>query len=203
MRVFAKLTITILLLLHLSSCNNNKVQTGFSAATVKFSAYETQHTGLWLADDSTFLFLSRPNEGMSWTLHSGRWRMTANKIYLDGGLGFGLWLKPVKGRLEILDFEGNEVISGKPVRLGKPDDQLWNQEINLVMTGKMISQDGVSYFLPCNTLQFIRLKEGIASTRQFDDRIITARLTLIPSEFKASEPPALSLESIFGPDECK
>lgn len=194
----------ILMITVFSACRRGEDLGGFWSATVKFSAHETQHMALALREDSTFYFISRPNEGMPWKLQFGIWSMNEGDILLKGEQQFSLWLRPVKNQLELLDYEGNEVLSGKPVRLSKSKDTFWNQEISVVMTGKVVELDGQRRFLPCGSFRFIPLVDEPANGPQItDNQAMTVMLAFVPSGLYGKQATGVRIGNVFGPAACE
>lgn len=190
-------------ILAFSSCSNDESLIGFRSATVKFSSHETQHIALALLEDSTFYYISRYNEGMPWKLQSGQWTVSEGDVLLKGYDQFNLWLRPVKNQLELLDFEGNLVLSGKAVRLGKSTDPIWDQELSIVMNGKVVDIQGKKYFLPCNSIHFMPLHGEVSADQAFTGQVITVMLSFVPSELYGKPPTGFRIASVFGPAECK
>lgn len=192
----------VVLLMISFGCSRKAEFTGFHATVIQFSEYETQHIGLALLHDSSFYYVSRTREDQPWTMHTGQWRITGGKVFLKANDDFSLWLKPRKDQLEVLDYEGNEVVSDRPLRLGKPKEALWNQEIRVVMTGKLLSMENEFYFLPCNAVQFFRIAKETVSPYQSFDQVFTLRLSFVPANLHDSQETLFRLESVFGPAEC-
>lgn len=203
MKIFRNFLFFSLLLMLAASCGRKAELNGFWGVRVGFSPHETQHTGLILFDDSTFYYFSRPNVDMAWELNTGRWVVEASKIHLMADGRFSLWLKVIDGELEMLDFEGNEVLSGKKVKLARVTDASWTDEISLVMTGKLLFLKGKPYFLPCNKLQLIGLDSLSTQQKQLENQIITARFSFIPEALYFKKQAGIQLESVFGPAECR
>ncbi len=185
-----------------SSCSNEESLIGFRSASVKFSSHETQHIALALLEDSTFYYISRYNDGMPWKLQSGQWTVNEGDVLLKGYDQFNLWLRPVKNQLELLDFEGNQVLSGKAVQLGKSTDPIWDQELSIVMTGKVIDIEGKKYFLPCNSFHFMPLLGEVSADLAFPRQVITVMLSFVPSELYGKQPIGFKIANVFGPAEC-
>lgn len=192
-----------LLVFAIGSCSHNEQLAGFHSATVKFSSHETQHIALALLEDSTFFYVSRYNEGMPWKLQSGQWTVSEGDVLLKGYDQFNLWLRPVKNQLELLDFEGNQVLSGKAVRLGKSTDAIWDQELSIVMTGKVVDIEGKKYFLPCNSFHFMPLHGEVSADQAFPGQVITVMLSFVPSKLYGKHPIGFRIANVFGPAECK
>lgn len=203
MKIFRNLLVFSLLLILAAACGRKTELTGFWGVRVGFSSHETQQTGLLLFGDSTFYYFSRPNLDMPWEFNTGRWVVKQGKIHLSADGRFSLWLKTVGGELEMLDFEGNEVLSGKQVRLARVSDESWNEEIGLVMTGRLLLTEGKPFFLPCGKYQLIGLAPLSMQQLQLENQIITARFSFIPEQLSLKKQAGIQLESVFGPAECQ
>ncbi len=194
--------ITALFILSFVSCRHNESLSGFHSAAVKFSSHEIQHIALALLEDSTFYYISRTNEGMPWRLQSGHWTMIGGDVLLKGYDQFNLWLRPVKNQLELLDFEANAVISGKAVRLTKTSDPLWDKEISVAMTGKLVDIEGKKFFLPCNSFQFIPLQGDVSAVEAFNSQAVALMLTFVPSKLAGHQHLGFRITNVFGPSSC-
>ncbi|MBK9290501.1 MAG: hypothetical protein IPM52_02550 [Bacteroidetes bacterium] len=192
-----------LLSLLLTACGRHGTLTGFWGVEVQFSPHETQHTGLVLFDDSTFYYFNRPNKELPWSLKTGTWTMRSGKIYLASDGFFNLWLQPKGNQLEILDFEGDAVISGKPVQLARTSAAPWSDEISVPMTGKLLLIESEPYFLPCNTFHFIRLAPLTDQQLGLVNQSLSVMLSVVPARVHTQKAEAIRLGGVFGPTECR
>jgi hypothetical protein len=129
--------------------------------------------------------------------------MKSGKLHLSSDVRFNLWLKLIGKELEVLDYEGNERVSDKPVRFAKVAGPPWSNEISLVMTGKILLINSLPYFLPCNSFQPIRIISPTDNVQQIENQMVTARFSVSPEKLILIEDNGLKLESVFGPAECR
>ena len=108
-----------MVLMFFESCKQEESAGTYYEGTIYLTDYERMTSRLWLDEDGTFIYLSQVDEGENWMAFSGQWEKENMNILLKGSQSFSLWLKPLKNKLEVLDFSAEEVIGGKRFLLEK------------------------------------------------------------------------------------
>ncbi len=103
----------------LFSCATQQNLNGFWGGELAFSEYEKMTSNLLLESDSTFFYLSQPLEGVDPHGFVGCWDLKDGILVLDAGKSLQLMLMQKSDKLELLDFEGKEVIGQKKLVLEK------------------------------------------------------------------------------------
>jgi hypothetical protein len=105
---------------------------------------------LLLRSDSSFVYLSQPNEGVDWVAYSGSWTMQEDKVLLQAGRTFQLWLHMEANKLEVLDYAGQLVIGDKRLELLKTQS-LPSDTIQFIASGELILNDDAAHWRFCGS----------------------------------------------------
>ncbi|MDY0369413.1 MAG: hypothetical protein RBR10_06135 [Bacteroidales bacterium] len=122
MTSFSRLTYYILILsasCFMLSCKQDIQLEGYYEGSLRFSEHEIMFNRLWLNTDSSFFYLSQPDEDDDWHAFGGNWSIQDGKLFLDGSALFKLWMELKEEQLEVLDYAGNMVIGDKHLTLSK------------------------------------------------------------------------------------
>ena len=140
----------LLLVLLFNSCSQQTPLEGFYAGSLRFSPVESMQSRLLLRADSSFVYLSQPNEGADWLAYSGSWSMQEDKLLLQAGRTFQLWLHAEANKLEVLDYAGQRVIGDKRLELLKTQN-LPSDTIQFIASGELILDEDAGHFRFCGS----------------------------------------------------
>jgi hypothetical protein len=118
-KLFVKVSFILLVLSSFLSCSTQQNLNGFWGGDLAFSEFEVMTSDLLLESDSTFFYITWPLQGAEAQGYVGSWHVKDEILVLDGGKSLQLMLSPKEDKLELLDFEGKEVIGQKKLLLEK------------------------------------------------------------------------------------
>lgn len=140
----------LLFVLLFNSCSQQTELEGYYAGSLRFSPVERMQSRLLLHADSSFVYLSQPNEGDDWVAYSGSWSMQEDKLLLQAGRTFQLWLYPSANKLEVLDYAGQNVIGDKRLELHKTQN-LPSDSLQFIASGELILDEDAAHFRFCGS----------------------------------------------------
>jgi hypothetical protein len=121
-KLFVKVSFILLVASSFLSCSTQQNLDGFWGGDLAFSEFEVMTSNLLLESDSTFFYINWPLQGAEAQGYVGSWHVKDEILALDGGKSLQLLLAPKADKLELLDFEGKEVIGQKKLLLEKQNE---------------------------------------------------------------------------------
>jgi hypothetical protein len=121
-KLFVKVSFILLVASSFLSCSTQQNLDGFWGGDLAFSEFEVMTSNLLLESDSTFFYINWPLQGAEAQGYVGFWHVKDEILVLDGGKSLQLLLAPKADKLELLDFEGKEVIGQKKLLLEKQNE---------------------------------------------------------------------------------
>lgn len=157
-----------MMIIIVTACQTNTSTHGFWQGKLSFSNAEELTIDLELKTDSSFIFIKQLNNGEPGQAFFGNWQTKKNKIVLNGDSNFQLLLDAKPNKLQVLDYEGNEVIGSKKLELIKqPQIKSFSQQF--------VAQAEFTYFADASSIRFGNLKTNFPVLIQ-DDHAAAERI---------------------------